>query len=47
MSLVYAHQPENRTDYLKESLDRDFGEAALDTFIGFTSPVIWHTAAAT
>jgi hypothetical protein len=45
MSLIYGRQLENRTDYLKDSLGRDFGKRALDSFIGFNSFVFWHAAA--
>jgi hypothetical protein len=36
----------NRTDYLKDFLDRDFGTSTLGSFIGLAAFVFWHAAAA-
>jgi hypothetical protein len=47
MSLIYALQRENRTNYLENSLGWEFGKPALDTFIGFAAYVIWLAAATT
>jgi hypothetical protein len=47
MSLIYGRQLENRTDYLKDYLGRDFGKPALEASMGFTAIEIRYAAAAT
>ena len=37
ISLVYARQGVNRTDYFENSLGCEFGKPALGAFIGFTA----------